>query len=319
MIINLHRVARIVLAVLCVCGMTGLAGAQDAPDKKKAVTLEATTVTAQKREENVQSVPISMDVFSAMQVEDAGIQDLSELTLYSPNVYSKQSTNQQMVIMRGLSSHSVALNTPTGLFVDDICYPLTFMQNPELLDIERVEVLRGPQGTLYGHNTESGAIRIVTRQPGNTVEGKVFVEPGFYNSSDRSSWLYTAGASLRGPLVEDTLYMSGAILSKGTPGYMENIYSDDKEAAKEESQSGQVKLRWTPTNRWDVSLLVNASRKDNGYGQTHYVTGPMASKRNTINWMVQIVGLTKTTVRLFMRSIRPTGALSLRLPLGTIM
>jgi len=264
------------------------AGAQEKEEAEnkgsQPVTLDATVVTAQKREENVQDVPISMDVFSGMQIEDAGIRDLSELTLFSPNVYAKQSTNQQMIIMRGLSSHNVVLNTPAGLFVDDICYPLTFMQNPELFDIERVEVLRGPQGTLYGHNTESGAIRIITRQPDNTFKGKVFVEPGFYNSSERNSWLYTAGASLSGPLVEDTLYVGGAFLTKGTPGYMENVYDGDKRAAKEESQNGQIKLRWTPSDPWDISLLVNASRKDNGYGYMHYIEGPLASDKYTINW-----------------------------------
>lgn len=280
-----HRVALGVWAILCACFLALPVSAQDSPGgKSQTLKLGTVVVTAQKREENVQDVPISMDVLSAMAIEDAGIGDLSEMTLYSPNVYAKQDTNQNMIIIRGLSSHNVVLNTPAGLFVDDIAYPMTFMQNPELLDIERVEVLRGPQGTLYGSNTESGAIRIITRKPGNELEGKVFVEPGFYNSSERNSWLLKTGASLRGPLVEDTLYLGGAFTVKKSPGYMKNIHDDDEEAGKEQSVSGQGRLRWTPSSRWDVSLLVNGSRKDNGYGYAHYVTGPTASRDYTVNW-----------------------------------
>lgn len=285
--IDLHRVLMAVCLTFCVSLMALPAKAQDSATEKthkRSLVLEPVVVTAQKREENVQDVPVSMDVFTGTDVEDAGINGLSDLTLYSPNVYAKQSINQNMIIMRGLSSHNVILNTPAGLFVDDICYPMTFMQNPALFDIERVEVLRGPQGVLYGNNTESGAIRIITRKPGNTVEGKAFIEPGMYNSDEKNSWLYNVGASLRGPLVEDTLYMGGAFLVTGTPGYMTNVYNDDDEAAKKKSVDGQVKLRWTPTSRWDVSLLVNGSRKDSGYGYTHYITGPNATDPYKINW-----------------------------------
>ena len=154
-----------------------------AEDIKK---LEEITVTAEKREQNIQNVPISMSVFDDIAIENAGINDITEMTYYAPNLYSKQNINNKMVIMRGISSHNVVLNTPVGLFVDDINYPMTFMQNPDLIDVERIEILRGPQGTLYGRNTEAGAIKIITKKPDNDFRGKVFLETGIYDTPYRN-------------------------------------------------------------------------------------------------------------------------------------
>ncbi len=84
------------------------------------------------------------------------------LTGCSPNIFPKQNTNQNILIVQGISSHNVALNTLAGLFADDINYPIICMQNPDLLDVERVEILRSLQGTLYGRNTEFGVVKIVT-------------------------------------------------------------------------------------------------------------------------------------------------------------
>jgi iron complex outermembrane receptor protein len=251
---------------------------------RRSTQMEGVVVTAQKREENEQKVPTSMDVFTGFQIDDAGINNMTELTYFSPNLYSKQNTNQNMIIIRGISSHNVVLNTPAGLFVDDIGYPLTFMQNPDLMDIERIEILRGPQGTLYGRNTESGAINIVTRQPGNDLRGKVFVEPGLYNTPDRDSFFFRAGASVSGPLVQDKLYFGASFQTKDTKGYTENIYNDNDEAGKIDHKMGQVKLRWTPSQNWDISLLANAYRNDDGYGYIHYVDGPSATDRYKVNW-----------------------------------
>ena len=279
------------LVLFCCLGGAGGAVASDMEVSKgeaqktaNATLLGTVVVTAQKREENVQDVPISMDVFDELQIDDAGITDLKDLTYFSPNLYAKQNINQNMIIIRGLSSHNVVLNTPAGLFVDDINYPITFMQNPDLLDIERIEVLRGPQGTLYGRNTESGAVRIITRTPDNTLRGKIFLEPGLYTTDARDVPLFRAGASFSGPLVEDILYLSGAFQSKDTQGYTENIHDGNKDAGRVDHKSGQAKLRWTPTSRWDVTLLGNVARDDNGYGYVRYIDGPDASDRYQINW-----------------------------------
>ncbi len=245
--------------------------------------LETMTVTAQKREENVQNVPISMDVFTGMQLEDVGIQDMKELTYFSPNLYSKQNINQNMVIIRGISSHNLVLNTPAGLFVDDINYPLTFMQNPDLLDIERIEILRGPQGTLYGRNTESGAINIITKQPGNEIQGKIQAGYGFYDTPHDNAPIYQAGVGISGPIARDKLYLGLAGQWAGSDGFAKNVYNDDDEAAKTDHKNGRVTLRWTPTGQWDMSLIADITDNDDKIGVYRFSTGQYETERHQVN------------------------------------
>lgn len=252
--------------------------------QEKSHFLETMEVTAQKKKENVQDVPMSMSVFSDTLIEDAEIKDIKDLTFHTPNLYPKQSTNQNMLIMRGLYSHSVALNTSVGLFVDNISYPLTFMQNPNLVDIERVEILRGPQGTLYGRNTESGAINIITKQPGNEPKGKVFIEPSFYDAQDKFIPHLRTGASVSGPVVKDKLFFGGAIQYEYSKGYMENIYNDDDRSAKTDHKNMQAKLRYTPSTPWDINFTANASRLNDGYAYARYMDGNSKTEQYKTNW-----------------------------------
>lgn len=251
---------------------------------KDIFQLESIVVTAQKRKEKIQDVPMSMDVFSELQLDEAGITDMKELTYYSPNLYSKQNTNQNMLIVRGISSHNVVLHTPVGLFVDEINYPMTFMQNPDLVNVERVEILRGPQGTLYGRNTEAGAVKVVTRQPNNEPFGKVFAEIGQYDVSKDDPTFFRYGASYLGPLVEDRFYIGLAYQARESKGRAVNIYNDDQEVGKISHQSGQATLRWTPSDPLDISLIMNTYTSDDGYGYARYSEGPYATDRYTINW-----------------------------------
>ncbi len=245
--------------------------------------LDTITVTAQKLEENVQNVPISMDVMDEVALQDANIQDLKTLTGFSPNVFPKQNTNQNMLIIRGISSHNVTLNTPAGLFVDDINYPITYMQNPDLLDVERVEILRGPQGTLYGRNTESGVVKIITRQPDDELRGKIFSDIGMYDTHETVP-LYRLGASLNVPLISEKLFISLAGQTRMSDGYTVNIYNDNDEAGKIDHVNGQITLRWLPAEHLDITLLANVATLDDGYGHLRYLDGPSATERYHVNW-----------------------------------
>jgi len=246
--------------------------------------LEAITVTAEKREENIQKVPISMDAFSGIQLEDAGINDLAELTKYSPNLFSTPSLDNKTVVIRGVSTINAALSPPAGLFVDDISYPLNRMQNPELLDIERIEVLRGPQGTLYGKNTESGAINIVTRQPGNRLTGKVFGEYGFFDTSRENTASYKTGGNISGPIQKDKLFMGLAFQAENSDGYMVNLHNGNEKAGEIDRKSGRISLRWTPVEKWDIALVTNLYDKNDGMGYLRYENGKGESDRYEIDW-----------------------------------
>ena len=275
------RITLILMSVLMCMGLD--VQAEPAEQMPGSTSLDTITVTAQKREENVQDVPMSMDVITGMDIEDAGIQDLKTLTAFSPNLISKQNINQNMLIIRGISSHNVVLNTPVGLFVDDINYPMTFMQNPDLMDVERVEILRGPQGTLYGRNTESGVVKIVTRKPDNEFRGKVFTDLGMYDANGDAP-VYRLGAGINTPLIDDTLFLSLSGQTKQSDGYTVNIYNKNDEAGKIDHKNGQAILRWLPTEKLDLTFLANAFETDDGYGHVRYIDGPSATDRYHINW-----------------------------------
>ena len=217
--------------------------------------LETMTVTAQKREENVQDVPISMSVFSDIQLEDAGIENTFDLTQFSPNLHMQNNYSEHVIVIRGISSFNTSIYSPAGYYVDDVSYPLHYMHNAELFDVERAEILRGPQGTLYGRNSESGVINIITRQPDNEFRGKVFGEYGNYNT-------FRSGANISGPIISDKLYMGVAVQHKASDGYVENKFNDNDKAADVDHETGRATLRWTPADIWDISLIADIMDTD---------------------------------------------------------
>lgn len=246
--------------------------------------LESIMVTAEKKEANIQKVPISMSVFDEAKLEDSKINDITEMSYYTPNLYSQQKINNKTLILRGISSHIVALNTPVGLFVDDINYPMTFMQNPDLMDVERIEILRGPQGTLYGRNTEAGAIKIITKKPDNEFRGKLFLETGIYDTPNRNPSFVKTGVALSGPIKEDTLYMGLALQTRNSDGFMKNKFNNNEKAGKIDHKTGQATIRWTPTDKTEASLLFNKFESNDGYAYTRYLEGPSKSERYAVNW-----------------------------------
>jgi iron complex outermembrane recepter protein len=138
-------------------------------------------VTAQRRAENVQDVPIAISAFSSDQLEAQGITSTLQLGQYVPNLFAFNNTglgSANGYYLRGLgNTESIAtFDPPVGTYVDDIYLSRQNANNLSFLDVERVEVLRGPQGTLFGRNTTGGAISVIMRDPGNEVGG--YIEAG---------------------------------------------------------------------------------------------------------------------------------------------
>ena len=138
--------------------------------------IEEIVVTATKREESIQDVPISISAYSGDFLEKSDIKTLQDLSLYAPNftfATSSQPTNAR-IIVRGIGSvGNSAIETSVGVFVDGVYYPRPGSVIGNLLDIQAAEVLRGPQGTLFGRNTAAGALNITTRDPVDTFGGYV--------------------------------------------------------------------------------------------------------------------------------------------------
>jgi iron complex outermembrane recepter protein len=164
------------------CFLLGATGAE------AQSTLEEVVVTAQKRSENVQDVPIAISAFTADVLQERAVGDVASISNLAPNVTLDAGTafsgssSVLSAYIRGIGSSDFAFNIDpgVGVYLDDVYLARTVGANQDLLDVERIEVLKGPQGTLFGRNTIGGAIRIVTRDPGRKFDGKLDVTTGSY-------------------------------------------------------------------------------------------------------------------------------------------
>ncbi|MCP5397170.1 MAG: TonB-dependent receptor [Sphingomonadaceae bacterium] len=183
------RLATASLAALAV-GLATPAFAQDGGEQPQARSGGVTviTVTAQKREENVQDVPIAISAFSSEALQERAVGDVSGLSAISPNVTLDASTpfsGSTAVLgatIRGIGSSDFAFNIDpaVGVYLDGVYLGRSIGANQDLLDVERIEVLKGPQGTLFGRNTIGGAISIVTTIPGDEFRAKGDITVGSF-------------------------------------------------------------------------------------------------------------------------------------------
>ncbi len=250
---------------------------------RKETQLDSITVTAQKREENVQKVPISMNAFDAMEIESAGMENVSEMTRFVPNVFFKKATMENIIVVRGVSSVDASTVGPLGVYIDDVNYPLHFMHNINLFDVERVELLRGPQGTLYGRNTESGVLNIVTRKPDNQFRGSITGTYGVYDTSHGNVPEWQTGIGISGPVIKDTLFMGISAQIKQGDGFMKNTRLDSEDAAGIDHQNLRGSARWMASDRLELSLMADYGLSDDKQGLYRIFTseGGLKNDKNT--------------------------------------
>jgi iron complex outermembrane receptor protein len=177
------------VAISLALAQTAVARDTAAPEPDAAATggIEEIVVTAQKREEKLQDVPIAISAFSGEQLEDRNIRNVYDLSAQAPNVLISRSPGNQtaaQISIRGGVQINPALtwDPNVGMYLDGVYIGKTQGSVFEVVDLERVEVLRGPQGTLYGRNTQSGAINFITRKPSGKLSGTASVEFGNYNA-----------------------------------------------------------------------------------------------------------------------------------------
>jgi iron complex outermembrane receptor protein len=186
--------------------------------------IQEIVVTAQKRSENVQKVPIAITAFTAQALHDKHIQDVSNLGKLTPNVNLDTASafggaNEVLsASIRGIGQDDFALNLDpgVGVYVDGVYYARTTGANVNMLDVDRVEILKGPQGTLFGRNTIGGAISVVSRTPGNDFKAVIEATGGSYDRHD-----FQATADI--PLINDTLLSTLTFASLNRDGYQKRI------------------------------------------------------------------------------------------------
>jgi len=206
-------------------------------------------VTARKRNETLLDVPVAVTAISGDTLTKRNINSVREAALLSPGLnISSDGAGRAFVSIRGVGVTLVGTVQPgVGLFVDGIYRPNTAYLNNPLNDVERIEVLRGPQGTLYGKNTLGGAINVITRQPGNTFEARGMAS---YAGPDNS---WQVGGSVSGPIVEDKLAIRVAGSHRQQDGFIKNVTIGGKSNAFN-TDSINTTIRATPTE--DLTITI---------------------------------------------------------------
>jgi len=218
-------------------------------------------VSARRREETLQETPISLTTFDAEALTDRGISNLSGIGDFTPNLIFDQgsgntggSTSSQIYI-RGIGQADFLFTTEpgVGIYVDGVYLPRSIGSIMDLIDLERVEILRGPQGTLFGKNSVGGAINIVTRRPQTEFGGRVSATYGSFDRVD-------VGGSVNLPIVTDTLLASVAFSSQDRDGYVRRV-NDGTRLGSINSTGLRGQLLWEPTPNFEVLFSADYTRK----------------------------------------------------------
>jgi len=212
-----------------------------------AASLNEVVVTAQKREEPLGKVPIAIAAFTASQVQQFRLWNNKDISGVVPGLYAADPGDGRDVIsIRGITSTSY--DPAIAVYIDGINQFGLDTYIPSLFDIQRIEILRGPQGTLYGRNAMGGVMNIITRQPTNQIGGLAEVSTGNYG-------LQRYMAAFRAPLVRNKLFIGVAGLYEGRNGYYTNVY-DGSSYDKQHSFTGNYYVKYLMGPRWTLDLNI---------------------------------------------------------------
>nr|WP_277602453.1 TonB-dependent receptor [Parahaliea mediterranea] len=217
-----------------------------------AVALEEVVVTATRREANIQDTGISVTAITGDALKQMNITDTELLTMVTPGLMFQNGGGSPLVglvSIRGVAQNDFAghIESPNALYLDEVYQSSISTNSIKLFDIERVEVLRGPQGTLFGRNATGGLLHLITRKPADQLEGYVNLSVGSYNSR-------IAEAAVSGPL-SDTASARLALYRSKADGFIENEIGPDQ--PEDDTFAGRLHLRLTPGENLDVLLSAD--------------------------------------------------------------
>lgn len=223
--------------------------------------LENVVVTARMREEVLSEIPESIQAYSGKTLEAAGVESVKDLARLTPNfnLIEAQQPGVVLINVRGIGQIRMG-EAPIAVVVDGVQSNIPNQITQDLFDIERMEVLKGPQGSIYGRNAIGGAINIVTRQPTNEFSGRLMGTAG--NGDDRR-----ISAQLSGPVIEDLLLFRVAGKYKEFGGLIDGVTLGEK-VDDEESKSARASLLFLPTD--DLMVSLTGSYDDIEAGASYY-------------------------------------------------
>jgi iron complex outermembrane receptor protein len=238
---------------------TVLAGSAEilAAEAEEIFQLEEIIITAQKREQSLQDVGIAISAFDGDMLEAMGVGNSNEIAAKTPNLNIVSPIGEGSVVsvfIRGIGLNDFALNNtgPVGFYIDDSSIGSSNGQLTTLFDISRVEVLKGPQGTLFGRNTTGGALNIISNKPTDEFEASAKLSLGNFGAQ-RFEGMVSGSIS-------DTLNGRLAFVNSHSDGYIKNLSTGDK--VEKDNFSGRILLDYMPENNLSVLLNIHGSRND---------------------------------------------------------
>lgn len=240
------------------------AGDQHPPTAQNQPTaLQEVIVTAQKREENLQDVPVSISVVSGEKIDEMQITDLRVLQGYIPNLAILNSGVNPVVYIRGFGSgpNNVAFEQDVSVYTDGIYAGHGAQFAAPFFDVARIEVLRGPQGALFGKNTAAGAISIVTAGPTRTPEGSATASYNFERGG------YQLSGYVSGPL-SDTFGARLAVKHVDENGFLHNIATGNRDPHLDQDLV-RLSFAWEPTSKFDATAKIEYAKHLLTGGVTH--------------------------------------------------
>jgi outer membrane receptor protein involved in Fe transport len=256
--------------------------AQDQSEQSENRMLEEVTVTARKREESLQAIPQSIQAISAQTIEQAGLRGMDDYVRFIPSLNIVQANpGTAMVVFRGIAdAQSTFIAEPSAaVYLDEQSLVLNGQPNPRMIDIERVEALSGPQGTLYGASAQSGVLRIVTNKPDPTAfDAYVDVDLSTTKSGEMS---YDASGMVNIPLNESwALRMVGFVAKDG--GFIDNVYGTtprfglvdnadvvEKDYNDVKYSGGRIAARWFINDDWTMTASIIYQKTDSDGRNEH--------------------------------------------------
>ena len=259
-----EKTACVSLSVLALAASAPAAIAQQAEEDRPV--MEEIIVTAMKREQNLQDVPTSIWAITSDTIDDSGLTGIQDLAQMVPGLIFAETIGRQTTApsIRGVAPFGFA--DPTVVVMID-GYTSGFQRsgnNATLLDLERIEILRGPQATLYGRNAIGGVINYITRKPDNDLRANLRLDAGTYGT-------YVGQASLGGPLVKDLLHAGIAFGYRESGGFLDNVATGEDNVNDEQDINGRLNLRFTPGDALDVNFTLDYNEADDAAGDPSHV------------------------------------------------
>lgn len=244
-----------------IAGLPAAAQGDDAQAQGESSAIEEVMITARKREESLQTVPLAVTAYGTAALERAQVANLEDMNLATPNMQvnrTQGSQNTAQIFIRGIGQdNSTALDEPgVAFYVDGVYMARSIGSLVDLIDIERVEVLRGPQGTLYGRNATGGAVKFISKRPSTSdVDYNFDIATGSFHRLD-----------LRGALnvpLSDTVALRVSGVSRNNDGYYTHAVTG-VDLNRRDSQGMRASLLWEASDNFDVVLAVDRSRDRSG-------------------------------------------------------